>query len=46
VGSLLIQAVETSQSSTDGESSIVDVVNGVMNLLNILLRRAGSYMVG
>jgi hypothetical protein len=45
VGSLLIQAVENSISSTDSEASLVDVVSGVMQLLNILLRRAGKYVV-
>ena len=45
VGSLLLQAVETSMSSSDIEASLVDVVSGVMSLLNILLRRAGHYMV-
>ncbi len=42
VGSLLIQAVENSQ---DCDVTLVDVVSGVMQLLDILLRRAGRYMV-
>ena len=45
VGSPLLQAVETSMTSSDSEASLVDVVSAVMNLLNVLLRRAGSYMV-